>query len=79
MFADRRSTPAFWLGSLAVVIGVLLHLPMFLMARKMNYMMAGMPMDSGMLWGMAFIIGGCAAAAWGLQPKPAAASAVYHH
>ncbi|HEY5346978.1 MAG TPA: MFS transporter [Rhizomicrobium sp.] len=79
MFADRRSTPAFWLGSLAVVIGVLLHLPMFLMARKMNYMMAGMPMDTGMLWGMAFIIGGCAAAAYGLQPKAASIHAMGAH
>jgi putative MFS transporter len=79
MFADRRSTPAFWLGCLFVVIGVLLHLPMFLMARKMNFMMAGMPMDTGMLWGMAFIIGGCAAAAWGLQPKAASAHAMGTH
>jgi putative MFS transporter len=73
MFADRRSTPAFWLGSLFVVVGVLLHLPMFLMARKMHYMLAGMPMGADMLWGMAFIIGGCAAAAYGLQPKRGAA------
>ena len=69
MFADRRSTPAFWIGSLLVVIGVLLHLPMFLMARSMHYMLAGMSMDPGMLWGMAFILIGVAAAAYGLQPK----------
>jgi hypothetical protein len=42
MFADRRSAPAFWLGTLAVVIGVLLHLPMFVMARSMHYRLAGM-------------------------------------
>src|SRR5579883_341759 len=69
MFADRRSAPAFWLGSLSVVIGVLLHLPMFIMARGMHYQLAGMPMGGGMLWGMAFIIGGAAGAAYGLQPK----------
>jgi MFS transporter, putative metabolite:H+ symporter len=79
MFADRKSTPAFWLGSLFVIAGVLLHIPMFLMARDMHYMMAGMPMDTGMLWGMAFIIGGAAAAAWGLQPKAASAHAMHHH
>jgi putative MFS transporter len=33
-----------------------------------------MPMDTGMLWGMAFIIGGCAAAAYGLQSKAASAN-----
>jgi len=69
MFADRRSPLAFWLGSLFVVIGVLLHLPMFLMARSMHYQLAGMPMGAGMLWGMAFIIGGVAAAVYGLLPK----------
>ena len=53
MFADRRSAPAFWLGSAFVVMGVLLHLPMFLMARAMHYRLAGMPMGAGMLWGMA--------------------------
>ena len=79
MFADRKSTPAFWLGSLFVIAGVLLHIPMFLMARDMHFMMAGMPMDTPMLWGMAFIIGGAAAAAWGLQPKQASAYAMSHH
>jgi MFS transporter, putative metabolite:H+ symporter len=69
MFADRRSPLAFWLGSLFVVIGVLLHIPMFVMARSMHYRLAGMPMGAGMLWGMAFIIGGAAAAAYGLVPK----------
>ena len=76
MFDDRRSSVAFWLGSLLVIIGVLLHLPMFLMARDMHYMLAGMPMDKGMLLGMAFIVGGCAAAAWGMQPKQASEHAM---
>lgn len=79
MFADRRSTPAFWIGSLFVVVGVLLHLPMFLMARSMHYMMAGMPMSAGMLWGMAFILGGIAAAAYGLQPKAASTDIMGAH
>ena len=42
-------------------------------------MLAGMPMDTGMLWGMALIIGGAAAAAYGLQPKEASASALTAH
>lgn len=79
LFSDRRNMPAFWLGSLFVIAGVLLHLPMFLMARDMHFMLAGMPMDRGMLWGMAFIIGGCAAAAWGLQPKAATAQGLAAH
>jgi MFS transporter, putative metabolite:H+ symporter len=69
MFADRRSPAAFWLGSLFVVIGVLLHIPMFVTARSMQYRLAGMPMGAGMLWGMVFIVGGAVAAAYGLQTK----------
>ena len=72
MFADRRGPLAFWLGSLTVVIGVLLHVPAFLMARAMHYRMAGMPMGTPMLCGMACILTGAAAAAYGLLPKQAA-------
>ena len=36
MFADRRSAPAFWLGTLLVVTGVLLHIPVFLMGRAIG-------------------------------------------
>jgi putative MFS transporter len=79
MFADRRSTPAFWLGSLFVVVGVLLHLPMFVMARSMDYQLAGMPMGAGMMCGMACIIGGVVAAAYGLQPKEASTSPMLAH
>jgi putative MFS transporter len=71
LFSDRRSPVAFWLGTLLVVIGVLLHLPMFVMARSMHYQLAGMPMGAGMLWGMALIIGGAAAALYGLRPRQA--------
>lgn len=79
MFADRRSAPAFWLGTLAVVTGVLLHLPMFLMARSMHYRLAGMPMGAGMLFGMVCIIGGVAAAVYGLGPKEASADRSLMH
>jgi MFS transporter, putative metabolite:H+ symporter len=79
MFADRRGPAAFWLGALLTVIGVLLHLPMFLMARSMHYRMAGMPMGTGMLCGMALVIGGIAAALYGLRPKEASTEAATFH
>ncbi len=69
MFGDRRSTAAFWFGSLIVAVGVGLHLPMFLMARDMGYRLAGMPMDTGMLVGMALIVLGIGVAGYGLLPK----------
>ena len=69
LFGGRRSALAFWLGSLVVAIGVGLHLPMFLMARDMGYRLAGMPMDNGMLAGMALIVLGVAVAGYGLLPQ----------
>ena len=71
MFAERRNALAFWLGSAVVAIGVLLHLPMFWMARDMGFMLAGMPMDAGMLWGMALIVACIGLAGYGLLPKGA--------
>ena len=61
---------AFWLGCVAVAIGVGLHIPMFLACADMNYQMAGMPMDPGMEFGMALIIAGTVVAAFGLLPPP---------
>ncbi|MGH9588688.1 MAG: MFS transporter, partial [Acidobacteriaceae bacterium] len=49
--------------------GVLLHLPMFIMARHMHFMMAGMQMGTGMLVGMGLIIAGFVATAYGLLPR----------
>jgi len=68
-FGDRRSATAFWLGSAIVAMGVGLHMPMFLMAREMGYMLAGMPMDNGMLAGMALIVVGTLLAGYGLLPR----------
>lgn len=39
---------AFWFGVVAVIAGVLAHLPMYLMGRNMGYRPAGMPMDTSM-------------------------------
>jgi len=77
MFAKRRNAFAFWLGSAAVAIGVLLHLPMFWMARDMDFMLAGMPMDSGMLWGMALIVAGIGFTGYGLLPDATEGALTY--
>lgn len=59
---------AFWFGVVAVTIGVVLHLPMYFGARDMHYVLAGMPMDTGMQAGMFLILGGFAASFYGLVP-----------
>jgi putative MFS transporter len=75
MFAERRSALVFFLGSAVVTVGVLLHLPMFLMARDMGFVLAGMPMDPGMIVGMVLIVLGIAAAAYGLLPRATSSGA----
>jgi putative MFS transporter len=60
---------AFWLGTLAIVAGVLAHIPMFVCASHMGYRMVGMPMDAAMLAGMALIPLGLVLAAYGLMPR----------
>ena len=45
---------------------------MFLMARNMNYMLAGMAMDAEMLWGMALIVAGLVVTGYGLLPSSSA-------
>lgn len=65
---DRASPVAFWGGSLAVTAGVIMHLPMFFMARDMNYHLVGMEMDWTMSAGMVLIVLGTIAAGYGLLP-----------
>ncbi|MEW9622671.1 MFS transporter [Rhodanobacter geophilus] len=62
---------AFWLGCVAVASGVLLHMPMYLMAAPMHYRLAGMPMDIGMAIGMVLIPCGVLLASYGLMPRMA--------
>jgi MFS transporter, putative metabolite:H+ symporter len=71
LITERRNTIAFWFGCTLVTAGVVLHLPMFLMARDSGYVLVGMPMDAGMLLGMAAIVVGVGFAAFGLLPKTA--------
>ena len=60
---------AFWVGIVAVTVGVLLHLPMYLEAKDMGYRLVAMPMDMPMMIGMGLIVVGLAATIWGLIPK----------
>ena len=66
--SDRRGPWAFMLGVMAVMIGVILHLPMFLMGRETGFRLYGMPMGAEMFAGMILIILGVATAAYGLLP-----------
>ncbi|MBY8828857.1 MFS transporter [Hephaestia mangrovi] len=70
-FAERRGIAAFLLGCLGVTAGVVLHLPMFIASAPMHYRMAGMPMGTGMLIGMAAIVVGILVAGYGLLPVKA--------
>ena len=60
---------AFWAGIVAVTVGVLLHLPMYLEAGDIGYRLVAMPMDMPMMIGMGLIVVGLAATIWGLIPK----------
>src|SRR5260370_29518323 len=66
---------AFWFGTLATTLGVVLHLPMYIGARDMGYRLVGMPMDTSMMIGMFLIIVGLVASLYGLYPRSADATA----
>ena len=52
-----------------MTLGVLLHLPIFWMARMDHFRLAGMAMDGAMLAGMGLIALGIAMACYGMLPK----------
>jgi len=60
---------AFWLGTIACVVGVALHLPMYYSTRGMHYRMAGMRPDAWMITGMVLIAAGLVSALYGLLPR----------
>jgi|tagenome__1003787_1003787.scaffolds.fasta_scaffold20989796_9 putative MFS transporter len=60
---------AFYLGMALVTTGVLLHLPMYFGAADMNYILAGMPMDPLMYFGMAIMVVGYILVFWGIAPR----------
>jgi len=76
--------PAFWCGTAAITLGVVLHLPMFFGAARMGYRLVGMPMTDAMLTGMALVLAGILLAGWGLFPRrppgspPVPGGARYH-
>lgn len=63
----------FWLGVLAILAGVLSHVPMFWMGRHTNWEMVGMPMDGWMWAGMVAIVVGNVLAFVGVMPRGRAA------
>ena len=71
----RRDLIAFSAGCVAVTVGVLLHLPMFVTGKDLGYQLAGMPMDPPMIWGMALIVGGVMLSSYGVLPKAQAVQA----
>ena len=64
-----RRPRAFWLGTVLVVTGVCLHLPMLLGAADMHYMLVGMPWDGYMLVGMPLLIAGLGVIYYALMPQ----------
>lgn len=60
---------AFWLGCVAIIVGVFAHMPMFVGSASQGYQMVGMPMDMAMMLGMALIPVGLLLAAYGLMPR----------
>ncbi len=60
---------AFWLGVAMTTAGVVMQLPMFYMARHMHYRIAGMPVTSEMLAGMAIMFAGLGVTAYSLFPR----------
>ncbi|MBV9863475.1 MAG: MFS transporter [Alphaproteobacteria bacterium] len=67
----RARACAFWAGATAVAVGVGLHLPDYFLAASTGFRLCGMGMDSAMLVGMALILAGTIAAAYGLLPPQA--------
>src|SRR5437879_13777722 len=64
-----HSPLAFWLGSAALTVGFLLHLPSFSDAKAAHYALAGQPVTHLMLYGVGLVIGGLVLAAYGLFPR----------
>ena len=63
-----RSKGAFWIGFLAVTIGMGLQLPMYTDAAAMGYKLVGMPMSTTMDIGMAMVIVGLFITLYSLIP-----------
>lgn len=64
-----RSKTAFWIGFLAVTIGMGLQVPMYTDSASMGYMLVGMPMSTSMDIGMALVIVGLFISLYSLVPS----------
>jgi putative MFS transporter len=64
----RPGQAMFWAGSLCIMAGVGMHIPMFLDCASMGYRMVGMSVDPMMMAGMGLIVLGTVAAGFGLLP-----------
>jgi MFS transporter, putative metabolite:H+ symporter len=64
-----RSKAAFWVGFLAVTIGMGLQVPMYTDAASMGYKLVGMPMSTSMNIGMALVIAGLFISLYSLIPS----------
>ena len=60
---------AFWVGASAVILGVLLHIPMFFGRSATGYRLAGVRADGSLLFGVALIIGGTILTFIGVAPR----------
>ncbi len=63
-----RSKSAFWIGFLAVAVGVALQLPMYINAENMGFRLVGMPMGTTMNIGMALVVIGLLVTLYSLIP-----------
>ncbi len=68
---DFRSKGLFWIGFLAVSVGVALQLPMYLNASGDGYRLVGKHMDSSMYFGMTLVIFGLITTLYSLIPPAA--------
>ncbi|HEY4194861.1 MAG TPA: MFS transporter [Mucilaginibacter sp.] len=67
-----KSKAAFWIGSLAVTVGMGLQVPMYTDASDMGYRLVGMPMSPLMNFGMGLVIVGLFITLYSLIPVSAA-------
>jgi putative MFS transporter len=63
-----RSKGAFWIGFLAVAVGVVLQLPMYINSAGMGYKLVGMPMSTTMNIGMGLVVIGLFTTLYSLVP-----------
>ena len=66
---DYEHPTAFRLGATSVSLGILLQLPYFFSARDTHYQLRGRPVDGWMLLGIALVLVGLVAVAYGLFPR----------